>query len=325
MGQRESDHFNGHEEAEAVPRGEVIAPNKAEADVPELPPERKPSVLDTYREVGKEFWSYQDLLYQLVRRDIRIRYKQAAMGFAWALLMPLVIVLAGIVVRYAMARLSGTSLEVDHISGMAVKALGWAFFVGGITFSANSLVGNMVLVGKVYFPRELLPISAILAQTFDSTIGALALFVALPLLGVSYSWSVLWVLPLGAMLFLFTAALALILSCGNLFFRDVKYLVQVGVTFGIFFTPVFFEPVMFGATGGEVMMLNPLSPVLEGLRLAVVEGHNLLVPFTESLESGGTWTWTPWYLVYGLAVSLVTLLGGTLLFHRLEFVFAEYV
>lgn len=305
--------------------GELMAQRKAEAEAADLPPERKPSVLDTYREVWSDFRSYRDLLYQLVRRDIRIRYKQAAMGFAWAILMPLVIVLAGIVVRYAMARLSGTALEMDHISGMAVKALGWAFFVGGLTFSSTSLVANMVLVGKIYFPRELLPLSAVLAQTFDTAIGVLALAAALPLLGVSYSWSVLWVLPLGAMLFLLTAALGLILSCANLFFRDVKYLVQVAVTFGIFFTPVFFEPVMFGATGGEVMMLNPLSPALEGLRLAVVEGHNLAFPLTETLESGGTWTWTPWYLVYGGAVPVVTLLAGTLLFHRLEFIFAEYV
>lgn len=291
----------------------------------ELPPERKPSVLDTYREVLDDLWTYRDLLYQLMRRDIRIRYKQAAMGFAWAILMPLVIVLAGIVVRYAMARLSGSGLEVDHISGMAVKALGWAFFVGGINFSVNSLVGNMNLVGKIYFPREVLPLSAVLAQSFDSSIGAIALFLVLPLLGVTYSWTVLWVPLLVLMLFLFTAAMGLILSCANLFFRDVKYLVQVAVTFGIFFTPVFFEPVMFGSTGGQLMMLNPLSPVLEGLRLAVVEGHNLALPLVETSEGGGSWTWTPWYLLYGAAVPVALLLGGSLLFHRLEFRFAEYV
>ncbi len=295
------------------------------AEREELPPERKPSVLDTYREVWTDLWVYRDLLHQLVRRDIRIRYKQAAMGFAWAILIPLVIVLAGIVVRYAMARLAGSELEVVHISGMAVKALGWAFFVGGINFSVNSLVGNMALVGKIYFPREVLPLSAVLAQSFDSGIGAIALAAALPLLGVSYSWSVLWVPLLAVMLFLLTAALGLILSCANLFFRDVKYLVQVAVTFGIFFTPVFFEPVMFGSTGAEIMMLNPLSPILEGLRLAVVEGHNLAYPFVETSEGGTTWSWTPWYLVYGAAVPLVCIFGGSLLFHRLEFVFAEYV
>jgi lipopolysaccharide transport system permease protein len=277
-------------------------------------------------EIAAELYHHRDLLYQLTRRDIRIRYKQAVMGFAWAVFMPVVIVLAGLVVRFAMAQVSGSPLVMTEMAGVAVKALPWAFFVGAIGFATPSLVGNMNLVTKIYFPREVLPLSATLAQTFDSAIGAVVLFLALPLMGVALTTGLLWVPPLLLVLFLFTAATCLFLSCANLFFRDVKYIVQVVLTFGIFFTPVLFEPAMFGAVGAQLIMLNPIAPIIEGFRLAVVEGHNLLLPLVETSAAGREiLAWSPWYLVSSLVWSVGGLLGSALLFHRSEFIFAEYV
>ena len=117
----------------------------------------------------------------------------------------------------------------------------------------------------------------------------------------------------------------MILSCANLFFRDVKYIVQVILMFGIFFTPVFFEPAMFGPRGSEMLMLNPLSPFLEGLRLSVVEGHNLVAPLLTTDAAGmQVVAWSPWYLVYGLTLSVGVLLMGTMVFHRFEHLFAQY-
>lgn len=297
---------------------------------PEIPPEEvrvpRPALTEQLREIiFDEIWEFRELIYQLTLRDIRIRYKQAVMGFAWAILMPALIVAAGALVRYAMAYLSGSDVEVGAIAGMAVKALPWAFFVGAIGFATSSLVGNLALITKIYFPREVLPLSSTLAQTFDSTIGAVALFPILPLLGVTYGWTVLWAPYLAVILFLFTLGTALLLGCANLFFRDVKYIVQILLTFGIFFTPVFFEPSMFGELGSRLMMLNPMSPVLEGLRLSVVEGHNLFRTLVETGADGETLlTWSPWYLAYGSILAVVVLLSGALVFHRFERVFAEY-
>jgi ABC-type polysaccharide/polyol phosphate export permease len=273
----------------------------------------------------REIWRYRELLYQLTLRDIRIRYKQAVMGFAWAVLMPGLIVLAGTLVRFAMAYVGGGTVETGEIAGMAVKALPWAFFVGAIGFATTSLTGNLPLVSKIYFPREVLPLSATLAQVFDSTIGALTLAVALPFLGVQYGPTALWAPFLGLLIVAFTAGISLFLGCANLFFRDVKYIVQVLLTFGIFFTPVFFEPRMFGPLGARIMMLNPLAPLLEGLRLCIVDTHNLAIPLVESTAKGVVLVWTPWYLVYAAAWALLGSLGGALLFHRSEAVFAEYV
>jgi len=293
---------------------------------PEMAEVPRPGLIEQYREIAvDEIWEYRELAYQLTLRDIRIRYKQAVMGFAWAILMPALIVAAGALVRYAMAYLSGSDVQVTEIAGMAVKALPWAFFVGAIGFATNSLVGNLSLVTKIYFPREVLPLSSTLAQTFDSTVGAVALAPILPILGVRYGWTVLWTPYLAVMLFVFTLGTALLLGCANLFFRDVKYIVQVLLTFGIFFTPVFFEPAMFGDLGSRIMMLNPLSPVLEGLRLSVVEGHHLLQTLTERGAEGELLlVWSPWYLLYGTTVSVGMLLIGALVFHRFERVFAEY-
>ena len=286
----------------------------------------RPRWLVDLQEIGREYWQYRDLLYQLTLRDIRVRYKQTVMGFGWALLMPMLIVLSGLVVRYAMAYLSGTELEARAMMGVALKAIPWAFFVGAIGFANTSLITNINLVTKIYFPREVLPVSATLAQAFDSLVGAAALSLVLPFLGVPFSANLLWVPVLALLLFLFTAAAALFLSCANLFFRDVKYIVQVVLTFGIFFTPVFFEPAMFGAMGAKILMLNPLSPILEGIRLSVGEGHNLLQAMVQSANAGEqiVVVWSPWYLAYSAAWAILGLLGSALLFHRLEFLFAEY-
>ena len=279
------------------------------------------SVLGDFREIFGDFWAYRFLLYQLTLRDIRIRYKQAIMGFGWAILMPMLVVASGLIVRTAIAHLSNVEINYDIVAGVALKAVPWAFFVGAIGFANQSLVRHFSLVTKIYFPREVLPLSAVLAGIFDSMIGSVALFVALPLLGVEFSLGLLWLPVLSFLLVAFTVAAGTLLACMNLFFRDVKYIVQVVLTFGIFLTPVFFEPTMFGETGAQLMMLNPLSPLLEGARLAVVEQHNLLQPL---VNADGIQVWAPWYLLYSAAWAIPGLFISLLTFHRLEFLFAEY-
>ena len=283
-------------------------------------------VLAELREIGQDIWDYHELLLQLTRRDIRIRYKQAIMGLGWAVFMPVFVVLAGLLVRFAMAHLSHTSLEAASVAGLAVKSVPWSFFVGSLGFATASLVGNSNLVSKIYFPREVLPLSATLAQGFDSLIGSATVAVGIGLMGVRPTWALLWLPGLAALVICFTAATGLFVGCANLFFRDVKYIVQVLLSFGIFFTPVFFEPAMFGPLGARLMMLNPLAPMLEGLRLSVVEGHNLLEPLTVVAKNGqAVLAWSPWYLAYGAVWAGGGLLGSALLFHRLESKFAEYL
>jgi len=296
------------------------------AGTPSASPEPRRNLWRELGEIGTDLWRYRELLFQLTRRDIRIRYKQAVMGFGWAVFMPIFVVGAGILVRLAMATLSHSELKLGSVAGLAVKSLPWSFFVGSLGFATNSLIGNSNLVSKIYFPREVLPLSVTLAQGFDTLIGAIAMTIFLALTGITPTLQLIWVPILALVLFMLTLAAGLLVSCANLFFRDVKYIVQVLITFGIFFTPVFFEPAMFGPLGAKLMMLNPLAPILEGLRLTIIQGHNLLQPLTETIAGGPeVLAWTPWYLAYSVTVGVLGLFTTSLLFHRLEFVFAEYI
>lgn len=297
------------------------------SDVTSVPPRTSPTFGQTVREMIGELADHRDLLVQLTLRDIRIRYKQAVMGFGWAVLMPVLIVAAGVLVRYAMARVAGTELDGRGVAGVVVKAIPWAFFVGAVGFATTSLTANVGLVTKVYLPREVFPLSAVLAQAFDSAVGAAAV-ASLPFLlfGVTPSLQLLWLLPLVVLTFLLTAGAALVVSCANLFFRDVKYLVQVVLTFGIFFTPVFYEPAHFGSRGVGLMMLNPLAPLLEGCRLAVVERHSLLEPLVIASGTGApVLAWHPGYLLYAAVWAALGCLVAWFAFHKLEPVYAEYI
>jgi ABC-type polysaccharide/polyol phosphate export permease len=263
---------------------------------------------------------------QLTRRDIKIRYKQAVMGFAWALFMPVLVVAAGLIVRWAIATVGGVPINRASAGELLVKGLCWSFFVGAIGFATPSLSGNTALVTKVYFPREVLPLGTLGAQLFDSSIGAVAVLIATPFLGALFTPALGWVPLLLVLLIAFTAGTCLFLSCANLFFRDVKYIVQVLLTFGIFFTPVLYDPSLIGPNGARLMMLNPIAPILEGLRLAIFHGHSLLEPFIVVSKRGiEVMTWTPWYLAYSAAWAFGGLAVAAVLFHRAEYAFAEYV
>jgi ABC-type polysaccharide/polyol phosphate export permease len=279
------------------------------------------------REMIVEVWRFRGLLWQLTLRDLRLRYKQAIMGIGWALFMPVLIVGSGALIKYAMAQVGGVEVPLSRLAAMALKSLPWAFFVGAIGFAVVSLVSNMNLVTKIYFPREVLPLSTVLTQCVDSALGASVLTVILfTVAEVQPSWQVLWVFPLVAMIFLFTAMCALLLSCANLFFRDVKYIVQVILTFGIFFTPVFYEPELLGPRGSWLIMLNPLAPLLEGLDVAVIDRHNLLEPLMVQSKAGvDIMAWHPLYLLYSAIWSIGGFFLAWLIFHKLEFVYAEYI
>jgi lipopolysaccharide transport system permease protein len=280
------------------------------------------AILVDLREIIGDFVRYHELLTELTMRDLRIRYKQAVMGVAWAVLTPLVVVLAGWVVRVAFSYLSGAPVARAELAGVAIKSVGWSFFVGALGFSTASIPANIALVTKVYFPRELLPVSALLTQVVDTAVGAAALLLLLPLFGVRATPALLWVLPLVVLLVLVTLAISLLASCANVFFRDARHLVQLVISFGIFFTPVFFDAAAVGPRGAWLLMLNPLAPILEGLRFAVVDGHNLLVPL---VSPTGVALWSPWTLAYAAAWAILGSAASAVIFHRAEFKFAEYV
>jgi lipopolysaccharide transport system permease protein len=256
----------------------------------------------------RELYNYRELLYVIARRDVRVRYKQSIMGFLWAILMPIMIVAAGVVVRYAYALASGKLLQTDDIANVAIRSLPWAFWVSSIRFSCNSLINNQNLVTKVYFPKEVFPVAAVMASLFDFLIatGALLLF----LLGIRVGWSVqlTWVPLLLALMVIWAVDIAMVVSAASVFFRDVKYLVEVGLTFGIFFTPVLYDVRMLGDKG-QWLLLNPVAPILEGFSACIVHHR--------SPDLG--------WLAYSFILGLIGLVSGYVFFKHLEPSFAENV
>jgi ABC-type polysaccharide/polyol phosphate export permease len=241
-------------------------------------------------------------------REIRIKYKQSVMGMLWAILMPAVIVAAGVVVRVGFSLISHAPLAVEDVASVSVRAVPWAFFISSIRFATASLIANTSLVTKIALPREVFPVAAMLSQLVDFGTASLVLLVILTFLGVGVSVQLLWVPILVGILVVLTTGLGILLSAASLFFRDVKYLVEVILTFAIFFTPVFYDAHMFGRWE-SVLMLNPIAPILEGFRNVVV------------LHTPPPLDW----LSYSAGVSVVTLVIALSVFHKLDPYFAESV
>jgi ABC-type polysaccharide/polyol phosphate export permease len=217
----------------------------------------------------RELLRRRELLYIIVWREIAVKYKQSMMGFLWAILMPGLIVMAGVVVKYAFASVSGKPVDATDIASVSVKAIPWAFFVSSIRFATSSLIANRDLVTKIYLPREVFPVASVLSQFVDFAVAAVLLTIVLAIARVGVSVQLAWVPVLVLLLLVLSLGLAILLSAASLFFRDVKYLVDAVITFAIFFTPVFYDLDVFGRWA-DVLMLNPVAPILEGLSAAVV-------------------------------------------------------
>lgn len=244
----------------------------------------------------------------LTWREIKIKYKQSVMGLLWAVFMPTIIVAAGMLIRVAMSKMAGTEVSPDHLASISVKALPWAFFVGALRFTTNSLTGNANLLTKINCPRIAFPVSAVLSALFDLVIAIIPLIAVLAWCGVTPSLALVWVPLLLTLLVLLVTGLGIAFAAANLFYRDIKYIVEVILTFAIFFTPVLYEADMLG-TWQSWVLLNPVAPILEGLRSAVV------LSTTPDL---------PW-LLYSAVVSIVVFVAGWQLFHHLEPTFADNV
>jgi ABC-type polysaccharide/polyol phosphate export permease len=257
------------------------------------------------REMLAEQIEYRELLRQMTLRDLRVRYKQSAMGFAWAIFMPLVntVVFSAIFTRVA-AFETPVAYPVFAFCGLWV----WNFFTSALRFSVTSLTSNANLVSKIYFPREIFPFSAVLVCLIDFAVGSLVLAALMIWYHVPLGLHVLWLPVVLAVHFSFTAAVGLILAVSNLFFRDVKYLFEVLITVWMFASPVVYPVNGVQGTLGLLLRLNPMAPILDAYRAVLL--------FSAP---------PPVALAWAAVVALLALGCGWLTFHRLEFRFAEYI
>ena len=257
----------------------------------------------------KEMWmeqlEYRELLYQMTKRDLLLRYKQTIMGFGWALFMPLIntAVFSVIFTRVAPIEV-GMPYPVFAFAGL----IAWNFTASSLKFAVTSLTNNTSLVSKVYFPREIFPVSAVLVSLVDLCVAAVVLAVLMAYFRMGLHWTIV-LLPLVVVVHLaFTVAVALLLAMGNLFYRDVKYLFEVVVTVWMFVTSVLYPVELVGGHLGTLMRINPLTPIIDAYRDLIIRG-----------------TIPGWSLVYSACVATALLFIAWFAFHRAEYQFAENV
>jgi ABC-type polysaccharide/polyol phosphate export permease len=264
------------------------------------------TIASDVREMLTEQFDFRELLYQLTVRDLVLRYKQTAMGFAWALLTP---VLNTVIFSIVFMRVAPVATRVPYPLFAFCGLLTWNFTASALRFAVTSLTTNTSLVTKVYFPREIFPFSAVAVSLVDFAVAATALVAMLAYYRVPPS-PALVMLPLVVVVHAaFTAALALLLAMANLFYRDVKYLFEVLLTIWMFASAVVYP--IDGVHGwvGTSMRLNPMTAIIESYRHIILYGDA-----PDAAAFGGV-----------CAVTAVLLPAAWLLFHRTEFRFAEHI
>ncbi|HYR84154.1 MAG TPA: ABC transporter permease [Terriglobia bacterium] len=218
----------------------------------------------------RELWAYRELIYFLTWRDIKVRYKQTALGIAWALLQPLAMM---VVFTLFFGRLAGVSSQgVPYPVFALVALIPWQLFSRAITESTNSLVTDQRLITRVYFPRIIVPISTTLAAVVDFLVSGGLLILLLAFYGMPLRLEMLW-LPVFTVLLLVTALGAgFWLSALNVEYRDVMYTIPFLNQFWFFITPVVYSSNIVPERWRAVYGLNPLAGVVEGFRWALIGG-----------------------------------------------------
>lgn len=254
-----------------------------------------------------ELWEYRELLYFLTWREVKVRYKQTALGAAWAIIQPLFTMLIFSLFFGRLAKVPSDGIPYPLFTITAL--IPWTFFANGLTLSSNSLVSSTNLISKVYFPRLTIPISSVLSGVVDFAvslvllIGMMAFYHMVPSLRCVY-------LPLFFLLGFVTAlGVGLWLSALNVEYRDVRYTVPFLTQFWMFATPIAYPSSMLHGYWRTIYALNPMVGVVEGFRWALLGANTAPGPMIAASS----------------IASVLILVGGAFYFRRMEKTFADIV
>jgi lipopolysaccharide transport system permease protein len=254
-----------------------------------------------------ELWEYRELLYFLVWRDIKVRYKQTVLGAAWAIIQPVFMMIVFSLFFGRLARVPSDGIPYPIFVYCAL--LPWQLFAYSLSESSNSLVANERLITKVYFPRLLVPISSILGGLVDFVIAFAILLLMMTWYGIRPTWAIA-ALP-GFILLAMASALGvgLWLSALNVRYRDVRYTIGFLIQFWLLATPVAYPSSLIPVRWRALYGLNPMAGVVEGFRWSLL-GQS---------EAPGA------LLAVSVAVVILILIGGLYYFRRMEAEFADVV
>ncbi|HEX5719028.1 MAG TPA: ABC transporter permease [Thermoanaerobaculia bacterium] len=255
----------------------------------------------------RELWEYRELLWFLVWRDVKVRYKQTVLGAGWAILQPVatMVVFSLFFGRLAGMPSDGLPYPIFSFAGLVP----WTLFSQGLSQSANSLVGSHNLITKVYFPRLAIPISTVLAGLVDFALSFLVLLVMMFAYGIVPGPEVLALAPLLLLALVTALGAGLWLSALNVQFRDVRYIVPFLTQLWLFLTPIAYPSSLLGEPWRTVYGLNPMAGVVEGFRWALL----------------GTGEPPGAMLAASVLAALALLASGALYFRRTERTFADVI
>jgi lipopolysaccharide transport system permease protein len=255
----------------------------------------------------RDLWEYRELLFFLAWRDVMVRYKQSILGIGWAILQPLLTMVVFTLVFGNFAKIPSDGLPYPVFSYTAL--LPWGLFSQAISRSGTSLVGNAGLISKVYFPRLIIPLSAVIAPIVDFGFAFIILLGMMVWFGLVPTWGVI-ALPIFLLLTLATAlAVSLWLAALNVQYRDVGYLIPFMMQLWMYASPVVYPVSMVPDQWRLLFSLNPMSGVIEGFRWALLGKANP--------DFG--------MMAISSLIVFVLLIGGLIYFHRTESTFADVV
>jgi len=255
----------------------------------------------------QELWAYRELLYFLIWRDVKVRYKQTAIGAAWAIIQPLFTMIVFSLFFGRLGKIPSDGVPYPIFCYTALVP--WTFFSQGLSQASNSLVGSANLIKKVFFPRLSIPIASVTSGLIDFALAFIVLLGMLLYYGILPTVNVIW-LPLLVLLTLVTSlGVSLWLSALNVYFRDVHHVIPFLTQFWLFATPIAYPSSLLSEPWRTLYSLNPMVGVVEGFRWALLG--------TETAPG-------PMLIVSSLA-ALTLLVSGTFYFRRLEKTFADVV
>ena len=254
-----------------------------------------------------ELWEYRELLYFLVWRDIKVRYKQTALGASWAIIQPFMTMVVFSLFFGRLARMPSDGLPYPIFTFAALVP--WTFFANGLSQSSNSLVGSSNLITKVYFPRLIVPLASVFSGIVDFLIAFAVLLVIMLYYGLVPTLNILW-LPLFVLLSLVTSlGVGLWLSALNVKYRDVRYIVPFVTQFWLFATPIAYPSSLLREPWRTIYGLNPMVGVVEGFRWALLRTSTVPGPI----------------VAVSASAAVLILVTGAFYFRRMEKTFADIV
>lgn len=255
----------------------------------------------------KELWAYRELLYFLVWRDVKVRYKQTALGVSWAIIQPVFTMIVFSLFFGRLAKMPSDGIPYPLFSYAALVP--WTFFSHGLTLASNSLVGSANLIKKVYFPRLAIPIASVTSGAIDFVIAFIVLLGMMLYYGIVPTLNVIWLPLLLLITFITSLGVSLWLSALNVQFRDVRYMIPFLTQLWLFATPIAYPSSLLSEPWRTLYSLNPMVGVVEGFRWALL----------------GTETAPGPILIVSSLAALALLVGGAFYFRRLEKTFADVV